>query len=131
MFGISEARIAWIKKEDVMTLDELLDLGADAVEEAARETDTTILELLHTLNDAEEKTGEVMAWLEGQIEAMSDYIEDQIIDNSVCPACNGASTPELQCYSCGCSGKAANDAAEAEYNADAKADEEWLRRNEG
>jgi len=118
------------------TIDKIFEFDAADIERAAVETDTTIMELLAEVKpfmktkDADYRAMRVYNWLKIQSESMLEMLEDEAINNNECPVCHGASTPELQCYHCGGSLKAANDAAEAEYNADMKADEEWLRRHE-
>ena len=115
------------------TLEKIFQFDAADIENAARETDTTIMELLAIYkaeNSWIDSATKVMQWLQDQSEAMLEMLEDEARDANECPVCHGASDPELPCFSCGGSRKAANDAAEAEYNADMKADEAWLRRNE-
>ena len=135
MFGISEARIAWIEKKGgtMHTLYKIFEFDAADIENAARETDTTIMELLAIYkaeNSWIDSATKVMQWVQDQSEAMLEMLEDEASDANECPVCRGASDPELSCYACSGSHKAAKDAAEAEYWDDMKNDEEWLRRNE-
>ena len=117
-------------------LEKIFEFDAADIENAAKETDTTIMELMAEVKpfmktkDAAYRAMRVYNWLMIQSESMLEMLVDEASDASECPVCHGASTPDFQCYACGGSRKSANDAAEAEYNADAKADEEWLMRNE-
>ena len=115
------------------TLDKIFEFDAADIERAAEQTDTTIMELLSLINKKTtrlEQACEAADWVEVQSQAMLEMLEDEASDASECPVCRGASDPELTCYSCSGSRKAAKDAAEAEYWDDMKNDEEWLRRNE-
>jgi len=109
------------------TIDKIFEFEPADIERAAVETDTTIMQILYVANEG---CLNLEPWFEAQAESMLEMLEDEAINNNECPVCHGASTPDFQCYACGGSRKSANDAAEAEYNADAKADEEWLMRNE-
>ena len=115
------------------TLDKIFQFDAADIERAAKETDTTILEMLSVIykyNDPIKSIYELAEWVGLQAEAMLELLEDESSDANECPICHGASDPELTCYACSGSRKAAKDAAEAEYWDDMKNDEEWLRRNE-
>jgi len=118
------------------TLEKIFEFDAADIENAAKETDTTIMELLAEVKpfmkpkDAAYGAFRIYDWLMIQSQAMLEMLEDEARNNNECPVCHGASTPELSCYRCCGSNKASDDAAEAEYNADMKADEEWLRRHE-
>ena len=118
------------------TLEKIFEFDAADIERAARETDTTIMELMAEVKpfmktkDAAYRAMRVYNWLMIKSESMLEMLEDEASDASECPVCHGASDPELPCFSCDGSRKAAKDAAEAEYWDDAKADEAWLRRNE-
>ena len=118
------------------TLDKIFQFDAADIERAAKETDTTIMELMAEVKpfmktkDAAYRAMRVYNWLMIKSESMLEMLEDEARDNNECPVCHGASDSELPCYACSGSRKAANDAAEAEYNADMKDDEAGLRRNE-
>ena len=108
------------------TIDKIFEFDAADIERAAKETDTTIMELLSLINKKTtrlEQACEAMDWLEEQLNSMLEMLEDEASDANECPVCHGASDPELSCYACSGSRKAANDAAEAEYNADMRDDE--------
>ena len=115
------------------TLDKIFEFDAADIENAARETDTTIMELLAIYkaeNSWIDSATKVMQWVQDQSEAMLEMLEDEASDANECPVCHGASDPELSCYACSGSRKAANDAAEAEYNDDMRNDEAWMAAQE-
>ena len=92
------------------TIDKIMEYEADEIEYAAVQTDTTILEMFSVMeksDDARESINYLTSWIYEQSKAMLEVLEEM----------HKPSDAQLK-------------AEEAEYMADMKADEEWLRRKE-
>jgi len=121
-----------------MNLSELLEHDPSLINEAAIETDTTILELLSEIQAIREDakipvTGRAMhtyIWLLSKIEAMCEYVEEIESEPAMCGVCHGVGR-EAEAICCRCKGSGmANDAdaaAEAEYRADMTQDDRLLK----
>ena len=91
-------------------LKKILEYEVDEIEFAAKETDTSILEMLCVMdksNNANESLEYLTEWIEEQLGSMLEVLEEM----------HKPSDAQLK-------------AEEAEYMEDMKADEEWLRRKE-
>jgi len=91
-------------------LKKILEYEAEEIEYAAKQTDTTMLEIFSVMdkyNDPITSINVLTDWIEEQSESMLEVLEEM----------HKPSDAQLK-------------AEEAEYMAEMKADEEWLRRKE-
>lgn len=100
-------------------MDELAEMLATqsltVIEEAARECDVTIYELMAEIvslrgNEnvpAEQRPHYIMAWLLSRFETMSEYLDEKASEEALCCVCHGSGgIPEAPCYRCSGSGEA-------------------------